>query len=368
LVYQNLQQSFDSTPFERTPTETIDSATDGNTSSLPTSDDDALKLDWKSSIDKSTDILYRDAPTSVREFWQSQSPPTIYIYDTLPADFSSVDKISTCIDETFLGQNATEVWVESKRNCRWKPTVCEDFNPPSKPKQQKFFSYRQNYNMDVAYLDKFYRYPFRTKDPSQADVFVVPYPHKSHCLCHQDFRKYSAACVVPFEDIEENVMEKLSLMSNTSLINAKQRHLFFHGADWLQQNGMFRKASSSSISLSLGPVLPCQAEGPCGDVTLPYVSTDLEYQPFLSSTPSEDSLGSSFLNRSYFVGAALGSPRGLQLRSQFLDDWKHWIGDSIGGKPNHVLNLGAKRRGEISQTFKELYRNSTICLVVSSMP
>ena len=319
---------------------------------------------WASAIDKSTEILYRDSSREERLFWLSQPPPTVYIYDNIPAAFSDVATVSTCVDTTFLGRNFTEVWVESQQNCRWRPQVCEDSVSPTRPKQQKFFSYRQNYNMDVAYLDKFLRYPFQTTDPSKADIFVVPYPHKSHCLCHQDFQKFSAACAVPFDDMKDNVLDRLNFMKNTSLRSAKGRHLFFHGADWLQQNRMFRDATSGSMSLSLGPVSTCTLEGPCGDVSLPYVSTDLDYQPFMSTTPSEDPLGSSILDRKYFLGAALGSPRGLPQRSQFLKDWKFWTGDSIGGKPNHVLNIGTKRTSEVSRVFKDLYRNSTVCLVV----
>ena len=319
---------------------------------------------WASAIDKSTEILYRDSSRAERNFWLSQPPPTVYIYDNIPADFSDAATISTCVDKKLLGHNFTEVWVESKRNCRWRPQVCEDSEFPSRPKQQKFFSYRQNYNMDVAYLDKFSRYPFQTLDPSKADIFVVPYPHKSHCLCHHDFKKFSAACAVPFNDMKDNVLDRLSLMKNTSLRSAKRRHLFFHGADWLQQNRMFRAATSGSISLSLGPVTPCTLERPCGDVSLPYISTDLDYQPFVSTIPSDDLVGSSILHRKYFLGAALGSPRGLQVRSEFLKDWRGWIGDSIGGKPNHVLNMGGKRTTMVSRLFKDLYRNSTVCLVV----
>jgi hypothetical protein len=300
----------------------------------------------------------------VREFWLSQPPPTVYIYDNIPEEFSDVATISSCVDRKFLGQNFTEAWVENKQNCLWRPQICEDSNPPSKLKQMKFFPYRQNYNMDVAYLDKFYRYPYQTTDPSKADIFVVPYPHKSHCLCHQDFKKHSAECAAPFHEMKENVLERLMLMKNTTLKSAKRRHLFFHGADWLQQNRRFRATTSDSMSLSLGPVFPCKLEGPCGDVALPYISTDLDYQPFMSPDLSEDALWSRLSDREFFLGAALGSSRGLQLRSQFLKDWERWIGDSIGGKTNQVLNIGNKRTGKISRVYKDLYRNSTVCLVV----
>jgi hypothetical protein len=163
------------------------------------------RVSWATAIYKSTEILYRDSDPVVSEFWLSQPPPTVYIYDNIPAEFSDVATMSSCVDRTFLGQNSTEVWVENKQNCLWRPQICKDSNRPSKPKEEKFFSYRQNYNMDIAYLDKFYRYPYQTKDPSKADIFVVPYPHKSHCICHQDFKKRSATCAAPFHDMKENV-------------------------------------------------------------------------------------------------------------------------------------------------------------------
>jgi ribosome modulation factor len=324
---------------------------------------ETLRSNWVSAILRSTEIIYRDSSSDVREYWLSQPPPTIYIYDNIPPDFSDVATISSCVDKTFLGQDFTETWVE-KHNCLWRPQVCEDSMLPSKPRERKFFAYRQNYNMDVAYLERFYRYPYQTTDPSKADIFVVPYPHKSHCVCHQDFQRRSATCAVPFVEMKANVLDRLNVMKNATVTNAKQRHLFFHGADWYQENPKFRGATATSMSLSLGPVWPCKLEGPCGHVTLPYISTDLDYQPFMATNPLEETLWSSFSERIYFLSAALGPSRALKLRSQFLNGWKDWIGDSIGGKANHVLNLGVKRKGKTSRVFKDLYRNSTVCLVV----
>ncbi|KAK1741967.1 hypothetical protein QTG54_007540 [Skeletonema marinoi] len=40
----------------------------------------------------------------------------------------------------------------------------------------------ENFKADLGLLDLFRTFPGRTKNPDEADIFVVPYPHASHCL------------------------------------------------------------------------------------------------------------------------------------------------------------------------------------------
>lgn len=325
--------------------------------------------DWKHAIQEATKLIYRDSPPEILKFWLSQPPPTIYIYDNIPAAFSDVENISSCVDHKFLRSNYSDIWVEKKKNCRWRPRVCQDMTPPNKRKEQMFVGARYNYNTDVAFLDKFRRYPFQTTDPAEADLFVVPYPHKSHCLCHKDFKIQSSKCSVPYQDIEDSVLSKLlyrEAAPRSMIPYIQERHVFFHGADWLQELPRFREATSKSATLSLGAVLPCtnELQKPCGHVTVPYLVTEPDYQPNVASGPLMETAWSesSSNNRPYMVAAALGSPKGLAMRGQFLKQWKKWIGDSIGGKPHAIINIGSARSG---QTFMELYRNSTVCLIVS---
>lgn len=323
---------------------------------------------WNNAILATTRLLYRDSPPAVQQFWLSQPPPKVYIYDTIPATFSDVQVISECVDRTFLGENISDVWVTRKQNCRWRPTICDDHTVARKFKQEMFVYYRYNYNMDVTILDKFHRYPHQTKNPSEADLFVVPYPHKSHCLCHKNFRHYSAKCAVAFEDIHSNVMQNLHLwkVPATSIPYSQERHVFFYGADWLQELRSFRAATANSITLSLGPVLPCDKtlEKPCGHVTVPYVATDRDFQPPMWSEPA--SVWTPSVDRPYLLAASLGSPKGLQLRREFLQNWSSWIGEAINGKPHAIVDMGAERVGTkpASQQFMQLYRNSTVCLIL----
>jgi hypothetical protein len=331
--------------------------------------------EWNHALQETTKLLYRDSSREVLDYWLSQPPPKIYIYDTIPDDFSNVERISQCVDQRFLGKNISQVWAGNKKNCQWYPTICQDKTSPNRPKERMFVGYRYNYNMDVAYLAKFHRYPHQTKDPTEADIFVVPYPHKSHCLCHKNFKHYSAKCAVPFKDIETNVLSNLEFFKDSSgtlemARRQRQRHLFFHGADWLQELKPFRAATSQSMTLSLGPVSPC-AEYPqisCGHTAVPYLITDRDYQPHLASEPLWESIwsSSSTSERPYLVGAALSAPKGLPLRAQFLKKWKNWIGESMGGKPHQIINMGAGRGGKkpTSEDFMDLYRNSTVCLIV----
>lgn len=110
---------------------TTHNATDNNNAEVNLLSD---ATGWKNAILATTRLLYRDSPPVIREFWLSQPPPKVYIYDTIPASFSDVAVISECVDRNFLGQNISDIWVAKKKNCRWRPTVCDDHTVAKKTK------------------------------------------------------------------------------------------------------------------------------------------------------------------------------------------------------------------------------------------
>lgn len=318
-----------------------------------------LERRWAEAIQQATSLIYRSSGKETLEYWLSQPPPRIYIYDELPNDFTDMETVSTCVDRKFLGKNYSD-WP----NCPWRPTKpCEDGDRGRSQKQKMFMAARYNYNTDVAYIDKFLQYPFVTTDPKEADMFIVPYPHKSHCLCNKDFKLHSAKCSVSFSDIKSKVLDQLTHFHKKDS-NYRRRHLFFLGADYEQGLRPLRQAVYGSMTLSLGPAVPCkEKKSSCGHFSVPYLTTDPDYQPSVLAGIDDETWATR--EREYSVGAALSAPKALALRGEFLKQWKDWIGESIQGKPNKIFNMGQQRSGKKSRFFMNLYRNSTLCVIVS---
>ena len=262
--------------------------------------------------------------------------------------------------------------------------ICEDGTKgANKPKEQKFLSYRQNYNFDILYLLRFlHDYPYVTTDPNKADIFVVPYPHKSHCLCYTDFTKHSVGkCQVKFDDLQKNVLDKLiykNLDTANNIPQPTKRHLYIHGADDSQQLTPFREATIEGITLTLGPIRHCvNMDGGynrefCGQFAVPYVNTAPRYQPEKIANKwwfddDDDDEHDHHTRRSYAVGVIIGLPKQLELRQQFYNNWESIIGSSIGGLENKVISLGSNRKVPPPSEIMELYQNSTFCPIVSTL-
>jgi hypothetical protein len=226
-------------------------------------------------IAQTTKILYKDASPEELNFWLSQPPPRVYVYDNLSEDWSSPSNVSKCVDEMFLGNN-TQEW--NQHNCLWELKVCMDKQLSHHSKGKKCMAHRYNYVGDVAFIERFLTYDYRVYDPNQADLFVVPYPHKSHCLCHMDFRIYSSRCSLGFDQIKTHVLDKLTYFNEST--DKRSRHLFFYGADFKQALTPFHTATAHSMSFSLGPVEECRnASRLCGHYSVPYISTEPDFQP-----------------------------------------------------------------------------------------
>ena len=112
---------------------------------------------------QTTRWIYADSPH--RQRWLDESPLKVFIYDTLEDQFS-VPHVSQCIEKRF---------AVTPPKCGYYPKICNDSDKGMLGKVH------HNYNSDVIIIQRFLQYAYRTMDPNEADVFFVPYPHKSHC-------------------------------------------------------------------------------------------------------------------------------------------------------------------------------------------
>lgn len=305
-------------------------------------------------VKQTTHLLYEKSDQL--DDWLNRPLPRIYVYDTLPPDWTNVTTISECVDRTFLGDREWGHWP----NCRWYPRVCNDRTPPSKNgpnpfKESKFFNYRYNYNTDVALVEWFRHYPGRTRDPSEADLFVVPYPHWSQCLCHKNFQKISPQCSYNLQTIEENVISHLRYLNQST----SAQHVWILGADWGLIGNNFRKRLG--VSLSLGPVPDCNhaEDKPCGRFVTPFANTGQEYQPTsLTNQPWWHS------DRAYSLGSILGTPNHLEMRVKFATNHTLYLGSQVRGLATRLVNLGKERKQFALKDIMEIYTQSLFCPVL----
>jgi len=313
-------------------------------------DDSPLEKRKRTDIDsvwrQTTKLLYRDSPHLSE--WLSKPPLKLFIYESFAEEFS-IHAVSTCIDSKY---NA-----DKSNNCGWEPLVCNENSSGTFP----FYNlYRTNFNNDVVLLKRFLSYEYVTKDPREADIFIVPYPHKSHCLCRQN-NPTKIMCSYSYKFIDKEIIERMEYFKNYT-----SKHLFIFGSDWNLANPPLRK--KTPLHLSLGPADGCRKQGMdvngnCGSLVVPYVNTDSEYQPNNLNALSR----SWWLDRHRFYGLAaiMGTPKHLKVRMEFFENATALLGDNIFGKPIYLSTSANDRNLKRHDIAMDIYRNSTFCPILA---
>lgn len=346
------QQQHQQQQQQQQPSSTISTPVEEQEESLVSQENE--KPSYQKIIEDTTRILYANSPHL--QTWLDQPPLKVYVYDTIPDDWGNLDLVSQCIEEN---HNIPTVNYD---NCHWDPQIpCSDRRVANSTKETKFMSHRQNYNSDFAYIRWFRdEYPYRTMDAAEADLYVVPYPHWSHCICHRERHKRPHCSYHNLDLIQEKVLQYLEYYKGDN----KKRHLFFLGVDWgLASRGLRQEAQ---LSLGLGAALGCQGKKGqvCGHFVSPYLSTATEYQPSAVSARMVENPAWISEQRSISVGAALGTPPNLYLRREFIQNKTRYLGDDVGGVPHEIIDLGSTRQQLRSQDIMALYGNSTFCPIL----
>ena len=297
----------------------------------------------ESSWQQTVRLIYADSPNLQR--WLDDEPLKVYIYDTLDEQLS-IQNISQCIEQRF---------AVSTIKCGYYPKIC---NASDSGILGKFHN---NYNSDVVTIKRFLEYPHQTKDPQEADLFFVPYPHKSHCLCHQkDFTR--TRCKFNIKWIREHVLDRLLYYNSTT----KVKHLFVLGSDYEQSNPPFRR--EIAMDISLGPAGGCRpnrhSKGKhwseiCGSFTMPYVNTMADVQPSAVAALSKGWWVDR--PRRYSVAALMGTPGHLAIRVEFIQNQNDLFQQNVGGLPVYLQDLGNSR---LSVNPMDIYRNSIFCPIL----
>ena len=218
-------------------------------------------------------------------------------------------------------------WCQS--NCDWNKHVCRE------KEWQGGYSTMRQYGADVTIIEKFKHYDNLVTDPNDADIFLVPYPHASHCRS-------------PDENAGWRHCEGIDWRSSWDLVKSlpyfnektKNRHLFLLTQD-LGNNHKLLEDMPLYVTLG-GSKNPHHDHEPPPNVTnivIPPPITEPEYQP---STLAKRNWTEQ-RNYSLYMNAGLISPD----RKVFADILNHV--KSIGGLP--TLNSDIYSRVSSPTTF-----------------
>jgi hypothetical protein len=205
----------------------------------------------------------------------------------------------------------------------------------------------------LAIVNLFKTFPGRTWDPTEADIFVVPYLHSAHC----DFADgYRLGCKHMSWDKVLPVFDSLSYFNEST----KNRHLF------LAMNGHYHSRPEFfklPLLLLLGPRMP---DGPPGHILVPPFNDKPNFQP--SAALSRDTeWWTRPRTHSFAFIAGLFNPRmrrgPRRIRKHFYNEVLKSYNGSVGGLPYISKDIGGK--GFNWSGLSGAYEESVFCPVLA---
>jgi hypothetical protein len=209
-----------------------------------------------------------------------------------------------------------------------------------------------NFQADLAIIDLFRTFPGRTKNPDEADFFVVPYPHASHCLQLNLMKGWIHEC----RHISRFTIKKM-IGGLRHYKGNERKHIFINSMEVWQSNPRLRNVP---LSLNYGPRLN---EGGY-HIAVPYLSDDPSFQPSALTKRGEQWwLRPRELSLSYFYG--LENPKMRtnfrKYRRFFFEEVRaNWTSPYLGNNlPYIVESLGSQQLP--SSYFNAIYKHSVFC-------
>ena len=215
----------------------------------------------------------------------------------------------------------------------------------------------ENFKADLAIIDLFRTFPGRTINPDEADFFVVPYPHASHCLQLNTIKGWTSECKhISRQSINDDIIGGLMHYQGN-----EKRHIFINSMEVWHAHPQLRNVP---LSLTHGPRLN---EGGY-QIIIPYLSDDPSFQPSAVKKRGEQWwLRPRELSLSYFFGSVnrnMGS-NFRRYRQFFLEEVRtNWTSTPyLGNLPYVVESLSNhhlhSKRG--LGYFNSIYKQSVFC-------
>ena len=223
----------------------------------------------------------------------------------------------------------------------------------------------ENFKTDLVLLHRLRAYRGRTRDPTAAELFVVPFAAASFCLWNSTAGWRNECRHVPEETIRRGVLDRLSHHAGN-----EARHLFLNVMERFHAHPLL---AGRPLQLTLGPRLP----GPPAShqIVVPYLNDQRAFAPAaVARRPIGWWTRPRTYSLAYFFSALnpkmkFRSPR--RYRVYFLEEvQRHW-GDApdLGGLPYVVRNVHVLRdllqdtRADVRAFFPRLYAESLFCPV-----
>ena len=206
-----------------------------------------------------------------------------------------------------------------------------------------------NAQADVAVIDLFRTFPGRTDDPAAADLFVVPYPHASHCVSKPD-GVWMAACKHISRDLVQNgVFATLNHYAGN-----EKRHLFLNIINQGNSNPIMR---NTPLSVTIGPRYKAT------NIIVPYLNNLPSFQP-----SAVRGRGADWWTRprtyslTYFFGISNSQMRNSArvYRRSFMEEVQRNWPDALGGLP-YAIRVMTRGNKPPSRLFTYMYKNSVFC-------
>lgn len=265
-----------------------------------------------------------------------------------------VDEVDNIFTQPRLSRgNATSSPAFGNLSIYFYTTLREDVGRGLVEKMRRSYASRNNSETnaqaDIAIIDLFRTYPGRTDDPSKADIFVVPYPHASHCVS-KPTGVWLARCKHIGDDyMKGGVFERLTHFQGNA-----ERHLFLNVINQGNSNPTMR---NTHLSLDIGPRYDNI------DLIVPYLNNLPSFQPSAILGRGE---GWWTRPRTYAVAYFFGvsnskmrhSPR--VWRSRFLAEVQQNWNETLGGLPYAIRAMNNGRKPP-SRLFTHMYKDAVFC-------
>lgn len=221
----------------------------------------------------------------------------------------------------------------------------------------------ENFKTDVAIINLFRNYPGRTLDPSEADLYVVPFPHASFCLSNSSEAWFVECGHVPRGLIKSGVWGNLPYYKGK-----EKRHLFINGQERFHAHKLLRNVP---LQLTIGPRDRSVASH---QIVVPYLNDQASFQPSILKSRGEEwwvdrprAYSLTYFYQSQNKHMKGHSPR--RYRMYFVEEVQRSWKDTprLGGLPYVIQNMRGLKFSSIGSSrnfFTKMYGESVFCLVL----
>ena len=195
------------------PSNIEDRHVEANIDNLPTAMDQAVRILYGPNQDAAEEYISQHRSSDFR----------FYVYDNLRED-RTWQYLSKCIEEKMNKPGAKwNKYSNKTSNCDWGSSICTETTRSSGPYSTRRF----NRNGDVVLSKIFSEYEgiLRTRNPDEADLFIVPYASTAHCACKN---KSARNFKVKSKHVKNKVLDNLDYFNSRT----RDRHLFFKVAPY----------------------------------------------------------------------------------------------------------------------------------------